>query len=77
MRIDFVAATVTGTACGALVQLAAQLGDFAAEAVDDLGLADVVAVFGGGEIGAFGLDAAVDAGLAGDIAVALGEERAG
>jgi predicted methyltransferase MtxX (methanogen marker protein 4) len=53
------------------------LGDFAAEAVDDLGLADVIAVFGGGEIGAFGLDAAVDAGLAGDIAVALGEERAG
>jgi hypothetical protein len=47
------------------------LGDFAAQAVDDLGLADVGAIFGGGEIGAFRFNAAVDAGLAGDISVAL------
>lgn len=51
--------------------MAAQLGDFAAQPVDDLGLADVGSVFGGGEVGAFGLDAAVDAGLAGDISIAL------
>lgn len=55
--------------------MAAQLGDFAAQPVDDLGLADVGAVFSRGEIGAFGLDAAVDTGLAGDIAVALEEKR--
>jgi hypothetical protein len=54
-----------------LAQLSAQLSDFAAQAVDDLGLADVSAIFGGGEIGAFGFNAAVDAGLAGDISVAL------
>lgn len=54
-----------------LVQLSAQLGDFTAQAVDDLGLADVGAIFGGGEIGAFRFNAAVDAGLARDISVAL------
>lgn len=47
------------------------MGDFTAQAVDDLGLADVGAIFGGGEIGAFRFNAAVDAGLARDISVAL------
>lgn len=78
-RKHFVALTGTGTPRrrATLVQLAAQLGDFAAQPVDDLGLADVGSVFGGGEVGAFGLDTAVDAGLAGDISVALEGERAG
>jgi hypothetical protein len=56
--------------------LGAQLSDFAAQAVDDLSLADVCAIFGGSEIGAFRFNAAMDAGLAGDISVALDKERA-
>lgn len=57
--------------------MTAQLDDFAAQPVDDLGLADVGTVFGGGEVGAFGLDASVDAGLAGNISVALDGKSAG
>jgi hypothetical protein len=51
------------------------LGDFAAQAVDDLGLADVRAIFGGGEVGAFRFNAAMDTGLAGDVSVALDKDE--
>lgn len=57
---------VRAWAARGLGQLGAQLRDFSAEAVDDLSLADVRAVFGGGQVGAFGFEAAAGAGVTWD-----------
>lgn len=54
-----------------LIQAPAQLGHFTAESIDNLGLADVGAVFGCCEVCAFCFDAADYAGVARDRAIAL------
>lgn len=54
-----------------LIQAPAQLGHFTAESIDDLGLADVGAVFGCCEVCAFCFEAADYAGVTRDRAVAL------
>lgn len=57
-----------------LGQLAAQLRDLAAQAIDHFRLANLRAILWRGEVGTFSLEAAEDTSMAGDRAVALADD---
>lgn len=65
--------TGTWTLSRTLTQLPPQLRDFAAQAIDDLGLVDLRMIFGGCEVCTFRFKATNDTGVTGSRAVALVE----